>query len=912
MRPHLWFINFIGLLVPRRLRTDWRQEWEAELRYREMLLEEWDRLDGHHKLELLRRSLGAFWDALLLQPSRWEDEMFQDLRYGVRMLLKNPGLTAMAVLSLALGIGANTAIFSLTDAVLLRMLPVKHPEQLVFLEQSGAQEYKRSSKLSYAAFEHLRDHNQVLSGLCSFSYATRVSASIGGQAEVVEGQLVSGGFFSTLGVEAAAGRTFTEEDDKESGNQPVAVLSYNYWKRRFGNNPAVVGQTMVFNNAPFTIIGMTPPEFFGAIAGSAPDVFLPSAAGDQILPRRQRHRSGPLPFVLARLKPGVAESQAGAALTLLLQQALLAEVGTQLSPEKQQAIQKQNMELKPASQGFSALRQQYSEPLRLLMAVVGLVLLIACANVANLLLARATARRKEIAVRLALGASRLRLIRQLLTESLLLAMIGGGAGLLLAYWCSGLLLAVVSSGRNPVTAGASLSLSVPLDNRVLAFTAIVSMLAGILFGLAPAWRATRLELAPTLKDNARDLGGSRRFRWGKILVAAQVALSLTLLVGAGLFARSLGKLKSLDLGFKRENVLLFSVDPQLIRYQGAQIAGLYKQMLERIAAIPGVHSVSLGRQGLLNGGGTQGSITVPGYTPSPEENGITQTREGAEWNAPWLCQVGPRFFETAGMTILRGRDFGPQDNETARKVAVVNEAFARYYFGSTDPIGKRFDRGQNDGGEVEIIGLVKDAKSVSIREQTPRTFYVPFLQDPGSWRETTFQARTAGDPLKLVGAIRREVQGIDQNLPLFRARTLEAQVDESLGQERLVATLSSLFGLLALLLACAGLYGVLSYSVSRRTHEMGIRLALGAQPGDVLWIVLRETFALVMIGIVIGASASLAAGRLISSMLFGLTPTDPVTMSLAILVMISVATLAGYLPARRAARVDPMVALRYE
>jgi predicted permease len=910
-KPHLWLIALVGVIVPRRLRADWRQEWEAELRCRERLLAEWERLDWRNKLDLLRRSLGAFWDALLLQPKRLEDEMFQDLRYGVRMLLKNPGFTALAVLSLALGIGANAAIFSLLDAVLLKMLPVKQPEQLVFLEQSGAPEFKRSSNISYAAFERLRAQSQVLSGACFFSYTTRLNASLNGQGEIVEGQMVSGGFFSVLGVDAVAGRTFTEADDKETSAAAVAVISYKYWQQRFGMNPNAVGQTVVLNSAPVTIIGVAPPEFFGVIIGNAPDIFLPSATGERILPRRFRFRADSLPFVLARLKPGVAP-QAGAALSLLLQQSLLEEAGSQLPPEKQQAIQRQTMKLLPADQGFSMLRQQFSAPLRLLMAVVGLVLLIACANVANLLLARAAARRKEIAVRLALGASRLRLIRQLLTESLLLALAGGVAGLLLAAWCSGLLLAVVSSGRNPVTNGSRLSLNAPLDGRVVGFTVLVSLLAVVLFGLAPAWRATRLELSPTLKDNARAWGGSGRFRWGQTLVVAQVALSLALLIGAGLFVRSLSKLKSTDIGFKRENVLLFSVDPQLIRYQKEQIAGLYKQMLERITTVPGVQSVSLARQGLLNGGGTQGSITVPGHASTADENSITQTREGSVYNAPWLCQVGPRFFETAGMTLLRGRDFGPQDHETARKVAVVNEAFARYYFGNADPLGQRFDRGKNDGGEVEIIGVVKDAKAVSIREQTPRTFYVPFLQDPGAWRETTFQVRTAGNPLHLVAEIRRAVQGVDPNLPLFRVRTLEAQVDESLGQERLVATLASLFGALALLLACAGLYGVLSYSVSQRTHEIGIRLALGAPPGRVLWMVLRETYALVLAGIVIGAAASFAAGRLIASMLFGLTPTDPVTALLAVILMIGVASLAGWLPARRAARVAPLVALRHE
>jgi predicted permease len=910
-KPYLWLIALVGVIVPRRLRADWRQEWESELRNRETMLADWDRLGWRGKVDLLGRSASAFWDALWLQSYRWEDEMFQDLRFGVRMLIKNPGFTAVATLSLALGIGANAAIFSLLDAVLLKPLPVNRPEQLVFLE-TGAQEYKPSSNISSATYERLRGQSKSLSGACFFSYAPRVNAGYHGQVEVVEAQLVSGGFFSTLGVGAAAGRTFVESEDKD-GAPGVAVISHGYWRRRFGMNSDVLGQTVALNGAPFTVVGVAPQEFSGVIAGIAPDIFLPAASGERILPRRFRLRDSSLPFVLARLKPGVSRTQAAAELTLLLRQSLLDEDGAEATPEKQQAIQNRSMRLLTASRGFSVLQRQYAQPLWVLMAVVGLVLLIACANVANLLLARAAARRREIAVRLALGAGRLRLIRQLLTESLLLALAGGGTGLLLAWRLSGLFVAVFTSGRNPVTAGAPLSLNVPLDGRVVGFTAAVSLMAVILFGLAPAWRATRIDLTPALKvDSSGSRGGGRRLQWGRALVVFQVALSLALLVGAGLFIRSLRKLESADLGFKKENVLLFSVDPQSTGYQRERIAGLYKQMLERISAVPGVRSVSLTRQGLLNGGGTQSSVTVPGRAQRADENNVTQTREDTEWNAPWLCQVGPHFFETVGMKVLRGRDFGPQDNETARKVAVVNEAFARYYFGDEDPTGRQFDRGPGDGGLVEIIGVVQDAKSVSVREQTPRTYYVPFLQDPGSWRETTFQVRTAGDPLSLAAEIRQAAHGVDPNLPLFRVRTLDSQVDESLGQDRLVATLAGLFGALALMLACAGLYGVLSYSVGRRTPEIGLRMAIGAPPGRVRRMILAETCSLALIGIVIGTAIALAAGRLIKNMLFGLAPDDPVTLSSAALLILAVAVFAGWLPARRASRVSPMTALRHE
>jgi predicted permease len=835
-----------------------------------------------------------------------------ELKYSFRVLIKNPAFTAMAVLSLALGIGANAAIFSLLDAVLLKTLPVRDPGQLVFLE-NGQSQAKRSSNISYRGFEQLRSQKQIVSDLCFFSFATRLNAAINGNAEVVEGQLVSGSFFSTLGVAGAAGRMFTDADDSEANPTAVAVISHGYWKRRFGASSLAIGQSIAVNNRPFTIVGVAPAEFFGVVVGSAPDVFLPSTSGAQILPRRIGLREGSLPFVLARLRDGVTERQAQPLLALSVQQAALAELGPDASAEKREAIQQRQLRLLPAGQGINVLRQRFSKPLRLLMAIVGLVLLIACANVANLLLARAAAREKEIALRVALGASRWRLMRQLLTESLLLALIGGALGLLLASWSTSLLLSVISSGRTPVTAGAPLAINATLDLRILGFTAAVSLVAALVFGLAPAWRATRLDLTPSLKSPRA--GNSSRFDWGRTLVVAQVALSLTLLIGAGLFIRTLATLRSLDIGFKRENVLVFNVDPQLIHYERKQIADLYKQMLERVRNIPGVESVTLARQGLLSGGGTQGSIRVPGFAPPPQENSATRVGGEVELDMPYFAQVGPDFCRTLGMEILRGRDVSVQDNETAPKVAVVNEAFARYYFNGQDPIGRRFDRGPNEGGEVEIIGLVKDAKATSLREQTPRTFYVPFLQDPSSWRETSFQIRTASDPVNLAGVVRREMQSIEPNLPLFRVRTLESQVDESLGQERLVATLAGLFGVLALLLACAGLYGVLSYSVSRRTQEIGIRMALGADRRDVLLMVLRQGMACALVGIIVGLVSAFVLTRYLeslSTLLFGVKATDPLTYAVTALLLGAVALLACLVPARRATKVRPLVALRYE
>jgi predicted permease len=546
------------------------------------------------------------------------------------------------------------------------------------------------------------------------------------------------------------------------------------------------------------------------------------------------------------------------------------------------------------------LRERFSEPLRILMVVVGLILLIACANVANLLLARATARKREIAVRLALGAGRLRLIRQLLTESMLLAFIGGALGLLFASWGSGFLLALVLDGRNPV------SLNLSLDLRVLGFTAAASLLAGVLFGLAPAWAATRVDLTPALKDSSRGSGGGARLGVGKTLVVVQVALSLLLLICAGLFARSLEKLRSVDAGLNQENVLLVSTDPRMIGYRGRQVVDLYQRMLERIKTIPGVRYASLSRQGLFSQYETNSTVYVQGREPRPED------RSDSPDGTPLLCEVGPEYFETAGMTILRGRGLTVQDDENAPGVAVINETFARHYFGDQDPIGRRFGYSPYRRDEIEIVGVVKNAKYSSLREPPLRMFYAPYRQDSASWRETTFQIRTAADPTNIIAAVRQAAREIDANLPLFNIKTLATQVDESLAQERLIGAVSSFFGLLALLLAAVGLYGIMAYAVSQRTHEIGVRMALGAHRGEVLRMVLRQGMKLVLLGAGLGLAASFAATRVIASQLFDVTPTDPVTFIAAPALLLIVALAACFAPARRATKVDPLIALRCE
>jgi predicted permease len=833
------------------------------------------------------------------------ETLWQDLRYGLKMLRRNPGFAAVAVLSLALGIGANTAIFSLMDAVLLKTLPVKNPEELYFLERAGVPpSSKPSSHLSYVFFEQLRSRREALAGVCAFTYSPRLNVIVDGQAEVARGQQVSGGFFTTLGVNALLGRVITEDDDKIPGGHPVVVISYNYWQYRFARDPAIVGKSIVVNGHPFTIIGVTPPEFFGLEIGASPDLWAPAMMWAQLRPGDsiEQYFNNPLSFVLARLKPGVAERDANAALTGILRQSMEAANGSQLLPERLQALRQQSVALRPVSQGLSRLRQQFSEPLRILMAVVGLILLIACANVANLLLARATARKKEIAVRLALGASRFRLIRQLLTESLLLALIGGALGLLLALWGSGLLLALVQSGRDPVF------LRLTLDLRMLGFTAGASLLAGVLFGLAPAWRATRVDLTPALKDSDRGPATGPRLSLGKTLVVVQVSLSLLLLIGAGLYARSLEKLKSLDAGFDQENVLLVSTDPRMIGYQGRRIADLYQRMLDRIKTIPGVRSASLTRQGLLSASGSISSVYVDGRAPRAEDNVYSEDDSGI----PFYCGVGPEYFETAGMTILRGRGLTAQDDERAPRVAVINETFARYYFGDENPIGRRFGISEERSGQVEIVGVVKDAKYNSLRKPSPRTYYMPYRQDPSSWRETTFQIRVTADPAGVITAVRQAAREIDANLPLFNVKTLATQVDESLAQERLIGAVSSFFGALALSLAAVGLYGIMAYAVGQRTREIGVRMALGAGRGAVLRMVLRQGMTLVLIGAGLGLAASLAVTRVIANQLFGVEPTDPVTFIGAPILLLIVALVACLVPARRATKVDPLIALKCE
>jgi putative ABC transport system permease protein len=893
----LWLIRVVGVIVPRRLRPDWLREWEAELRHREELLTQWYRLGWRNRFDLLWRSTSAFWDALWLQPKRLEDEMFQDLRFGMRMLIKHKGFTAVAVLTLALGIGANTAMFSLMDAVLLKMLPVKQPERLYVLAKAGPRGV--GVEFSYLLFSRLHDETRVFEGILATSGVSRakirVEGGTGGQIEFAAKEGTSGNYFSTLGVPAILGRTFTADDDENSGAQSVAVISYGFWRRRFALDPSVVGRTITLDETPCTIIGVTPPEFFGVEVGSAVDVWLPLT---QVTTRSfLNDPGGHWLRVIARLKPGVTEQQASADSMRIFQLDIFERAKSIKDPQWQRAELARTITLEPAGNGLSRLRQQFSQPLRILTVIVALLLLIGCANIANLLLARAEARQREIAVRLALGASRIRLLRQLLTESLLLVFIGGGLGLFFSLWGRYLLLRMIPSGNVP------LSLGPVLNIRMLVFTTTISLAAGILFGLAPALRAMREDLIPAIKEATHTMtGGRHRFRLADVLVVAQVALSLVLLIGAGLVVRSLQSLQNLDAGFERKNVLTFSLD--LPRgYVAARELELSRRILDRIKTLPGVHRASFSFPAPYLRGRYTTTFAVEGYTPRPGDDMVLD-----------CLRVMPDFFESLGITLLQGRTFTSQDDASAPKVAIINESMARYFFPQQNPLGKRLGNMGRDPGSglsLEIIGVVKDARYRGLRGAAPRIVYVPTLQtaDPGV---ESFIVSAKRNPAQLTAALQREIRVIDPDVALRDVKTLEERVDDSIYQERIVAKLASIFGLLALALTCLGLYGVLAYAVGRRTPEIGIRVALGATPRDVLKLIVGQGLMLTMIGIGVGLAAAIGVTRLLRGFLFSISPTDSLTFVSITLLLAVTGLVACYLPARRAAKVDPLLALRHE
>ncbi|HUD99608.1 MAG TPA: ABC transporter permease [Bryobacteraceae bacterium] len=822
--------------------------------------------------------------------------LLQDLRYAARMLRHNPGFGAVAVLSLALGIGANTAIFSLIDAVLLRMLPVEKPEQLVFVENVGAR--GGGGAPPYPCFEQFRGEDRYFSGLAAFSgYDMRIS--IDGRPEQVMGQQASGNYFAVLGVKAWVGRTLSPADDsvigKGGSDGPVAVISYRYWKRRFAQDPAAIGKVIQLNGRAVTIIGVTPPEFFGLRPGMPVDLTVPM----MLAPAEMLRDKGDWWLnVVGRLKAGAAPTQARAELNGVFH-AFMDEGsgGGKISgTDEMRHDWFDHIELTPAARGLNMLRRQFSKPLLVLMALVGLVLLIACANVANLLLARTAARSREFAVRLALGAGRARLMRQVLTESLLLVAIGSLLGLLFADRAGSLLAAFFATGRHGIV------LDLHFDTRVLSFTAGASLLTGLLFGLAPAWRVSSTTMAPALKQQGGGAGLRSRLPLARLLVVAQVALSLVLLIGAGLFVRSLWNLRRLDAGFRPDGVLTLKVQPDETVYSEARRMALWSEILDRVNRIPGVRSASFSVLGPLSGMERGVLVAVPGFASHAQRD-----------NALSLNHVTPGYFETMGIPLVLGRAFNAGDTANAPRVALLNETAARFYFGGRSPMGVAitFPFGK-EKPPYQIVGVVKDARHNSLREEVPRLIYLPVSQAIDELHGLTLAVRTAGDPAALAPILSKEAGSAGPSILITDVNTLASRVDQSLLEERLVSTLASFFGALALLLAAIGLYGTISYSVARRTNEIGIRMALGSSGAGVVRMVLRDAIGMIVCGMAIGLPAALAGGRYVRSQLFGLRPADPLALALACLTLAAVALLAGYLPARRASRVDPMAALRCE
>jgi predicted permease len=830
-----------------------------------------------------------------------------DLGYAVRTLRRSPGFTAAALLSLVLGIGANTAIFTLIDHLLLRSLPVREPARLAML--SNPDQRGIGSRYCYQNYVGLRDRNTVFSGLLA-RLPDEFPLDTGGRIEPVPGEWVSGNYFSVLEVNAHIGRTLTAEDDRPPGN-PVAMLSYGYWRRRFGADPAVVGKTIRVHGQPLTIVGVTPPEFSGVGVGYSPAILVPWAVAPLLRPlvndwnplddpswNLTHYHSGFL-HLLGRLKPGISFQQAERSLQPLYRQIIAEEAAvlnwdstrdSRTEADRRRFLAR-GIAVSPGGRGFSGLRQRHSQTLLVLMALVGLVLLITCSTVANLLLARAAARRREIAIRLAIGAGCMRVLRQMLVESLLLAGCGGALAVLAAWWGAGALVSALPGYA------AFPPIDVTPDPRILGFTLGVSLIMGLLFGLAPAFQALRLRVSETLKDEGGAVTGSgSQMALRKSLIVAQVALSVLLLAGAGLFVQTLRGLKNVETGMDRPHLIHVAValEPwtQFTREQTRQF---HRVLLPRLEALPGVRSAACSMIQLLSNESRPWTIRIERYTPPPGEALRVSSNV-----------VTSRFFDTVGIPVVAGRVWGAADDFRPAQLAVVNEAFARYFFGDKSPLGQTVSTWAP--GKFEIIGVVKDSRYRNLREDAPRSIYY----SPDKFWVQHVYLRTVGDPAGMIAAVRREIEELNRNAHINAIRTLDDQVDELLVNERLVAWLASFFGLLAALLAAIGVYGVIAFSVVRRTREIGIRVALGAGRAQVLWLVIREVLLLAAGGVALGLSAALALSRLAGSLLFGVTPTDAPAMAGAALLMGAVAMLAGYLPARRATQVDPMVALRFE
>ncbi len=830
----------------------------------------------------------------------------------MRILRRDRGFAAIAILSLALGLGANTAIFTLINAVILRSLPVRDPQELVVLARNPSEP---SASFNYPDYRYFRDHNRSFTGILAANggspLAFQVPGEGGSRAENTVASIVSGNYFDVLGVTPAAGRLLRPSDNEAEGSGPYVVLSYDFWQRRFGRDPGAIGRAITLNGSPFQIVGVAREGFSGTAVGTQADLYLPI----MMMPSVNRGVRGWNTrhywwlTTIARLKPGVTAQSAIPEVNVLYQQILKSDPERRPAPAYDKGRAKwERMTVLPAGNGFSYLRRQIAKPLTVLMITAALVLLIACANVAGLLLARAAARQKEIAIRLAIGASRMRLVTQLVVETLLVSLAGGLAGLLFAWWGVRLLVGMMPQRYLP------LKLDLTPDWRLMGFAFGVSLVAGIACGLVPALQATRPNLVSALKSELRTVG-RHRFDLRRLLVVMQVAVSLLLLIGAGLFVRSLRNLRTLDFGFRRESVLLVNVNPQASGYKGQRLRDYYERLRDRTARNPEARSVSLAAITPLAGSRWNSDVSVQGYQRRADEDPTV------DFNG-----VSPGYFDTLGIPILLGRDFRSEDNPAVtpdpqpgdRKmgppppVAIINEAMAKKYFARESPLGKRFSTDDSFKMEdsYEIVGVVKNTRYFGPREAVEPMAYFP------EWRNgagpMTLCVRSATPPERLIPAIRKEAAALDAAIPLTQTLTLEEQFEGNISQERMVTTLCGFFGGLALLLAAIGLYGVMAHSVARRVREIGIRMALGAQRGEVLWLVLRETVIVVGIGALIGLPVAFVLTRLVASFLFGLTPQDPLAIAASTAVLLGITAVAGYIPARRATKVDPMIALRYE
>jgi predicted permease len=832
---------------------------------------------------------------------------WQDIRYGLRLLAKNPGFTLLAVLTLALGIGANTGIFSVLRQVLLQRLPVPHPEQLVLLYAPGlknghvsSDEGDGSESFSYPMYVDLRDHNSVFAGLAAKANYP-VSVAFRGQTERADAEIVSGNYFETLGVRPALGRVLLPPDTAVEGSNPVVVLGYGYWKKHFGGDAGVLNQALIVNNQAMTVVGIVQPSFDGIQLGRIPDLYIPVTMKPAITPAWNGltdHKDYWIKLI-ARLKPGCSPMQAAAALAPTYHALLENELplNTGLSQQEQQQFLAKQIVLRDGARGRPLLANDAGPQLRTLMGMVALVLLITCANVAGLLTARGAARQKEISVRLSLGASRWKLVRQLLIESCLLSCLGALLGLVLASWLSSALVRFAAA--NEIADGLSSSLNL----QVLLFTGALAVFCGILFGVAPALSATRVPLASTLKEQAGSLSsGLSHTRLRKILVVSQVTLTLLLVTSAWGFVRSLYNLKHVDLGFPTDHVLQFSIAPQLNGYDQGRSLEFYHRLEDRLKTLPGVLSLSAAEEALISDSDRGSNVTVEG---APAD--LPDDAKHVLWNA-----VGPAHFTNLRVPLLSGREFTEQDDPDSPKVAILNETMANLYFPNGRALGKRMKFGSgSDPLNIQVIGVVRDSHHSNVREK-PRPFlYVPYRQEK-SVRSLTYYLRTSLDPLALASAVRQAVGELDASLPIFAVRSFEGQVDEQIAGEKLVAFLSAAFGALAALLAALGIYALLAYTVTQRTREIGVRMALGAEPRRVGWMLFAEVARLTGIGVVIGIPLAYGMSRLINSLLFGVQAFGFAGVGISLAALALVAAIATWAPSRRAMRIDPMTALRYE